>query len=121
MQDWNSAMNQFAIVYENRLPRELRVALKCRKSIYKKTGQWKLSLYGNRGKTKDVFPPFPQRLENSPGMDEFSTVTTAPTTGTKREQKQVPRKTVYTKDLTPPRLKAVLRTRFRLKAVLRTR
>ena len=41
--------------------------------------------------------------ENSPGMDEFSTVTTAPTTGTKREQKQVPRKTVYTKDLTPPK------------------
>ena len=84
----------------------------CRKAGYCKTGQWKLSLYGNRGKTKDVFPPFPQRLENSPGMDEFSTVTTAPTTGTKREQKQVPRKTVYTKDLTPPADDFVVMARY---------
>jgi hypothetical protein len=46
-----------------------------------KTGLWKLPRYGNPGKTKCVFPPFPQRWENSTKNVEFSTVTTAPTTG----------------------------------------
>jgi len=44
-----------------------------------KTRLWKLPRYGNGGKTKCVFPPFPQRLENSPKNVEFPTVPTATT------------------------------------------
>ncbi|MCA1628557.1 MAG: hypothetical protein LC742_11430, partial [Acidobacteria bacterium] len=51
------------------------------------TGPWKLPRYGNSGKTKSVFPLFPQRLENSPKNVEFSTVPTASTAGSiKTEQ-----------------------------------
>ncbi len=46
-----------------------------------KRGLWKLTRYGNRGKTNCVFPPFPQRLENSTKNVEFPTVPTAPATG----------------------------------------
>ena len=42
-------------------------------------GLWKLPRYRNRGKPNCGFPPFPQRLENSPKNGEFPTVPTAPT------------------------------------------
>jgi len=63
---------------------------------------WKLSRYGNGGKTNRVFPPLPQRLENSPKNVGFPTVSTASTTtpnrlrNSKRENQLFPQ---YTRTL----------------------